>query len=118
MEIEKMKEMSMLFDFYGKLLNEKRFDIFRYYHEDNLSLAEISEELGISRQGVHDSLKKSEGLLKSYEEKLKLIEKFSHQEKVIHEINTCIDELILENIKDELVKKLNEVKKSIDSLID
>ena len=63
----------MLYDFYGVLLNEAGREVMAMYHEDNLSLSEIAEELGQSRQAVHYTLKKAERSLEGYEEKLGLI---------------------------------------------
>jgi predicted DNA-binding protein YlxM (UPF0122 family) len=77
--LEDMMRMSLLYDFYGALLSGKQRDIFRLYHGDNLSLSEISAELGITRQGVHDTLKKAEAALGGFEEKLGLIKKFRRQ---------------------------------------
>ena len=52
--------ISLLFDFYGEILTEKQQDVIDYYYNDDLSLAEISEHLGITRQGVRDSIKRAE----------------------------------------------------------
>jgi predicted DNA-binding protein YlxM (UPF0122 family) len=67
--------MSLLYDYYGGLLGERQNQIFSLYHEDDLSLSEIAERTGITRQGVHDALKKSEGQLIKYEDKLGLVER-------------------------------------------
>ena len=66
-------EISQLFDLYGALLTEKKREIMQLYYEDNLSLAEIAEELGVSRAAVHDSLQTSERSLRDYEEKLGML---------------------------------------------
>lgn len=63
----------MLYDYYGGLLGARQRDVFSLYHEDDLSLSEIAEQAGISRQGVHDALKKAEAQLTGYEEKLGLV---------------------------------------------
>ena len=68
-------EYSILFDFYGNLLGDRQKDIFALYHEDNLSLTEIAKDLGISRQAVHEALKKAEATLKETEKKLALLRK-------------------------------------------
>jgi predicted DNA-binding protein YlxM (UPF0122 family) len=67
--------MSMLYDYYGGLLGERQREIFSLYHEDDLSLSEIAETIGITRQGVHDALKKAESALAEYEDKLGLVER-------------------------------------------
>ena len=72
-DIERVEYASMLYDFYGSLLNESQNEVMALYHEDNLSLSEIAEELGQTRQAVHYTLRKAEKALGSYEEKLGLV---------------------------------------------
>jgi predicted DNA-binding protein YlxM (UPF0122 family) len=67
--------MSLLYDYYGGLLGERQNQIFSFYHEDDLSLSEIAELTDITRQGVHDALKKAEAQLIKYEDKLGLVER-------------------------------------------
>ena len=74
-----MKDLniSLLMDFYGNLLPEKQLDMLEQYYQEDLSLSEIAENSGITRQGVHDSIKRASLELKSYEEKLGLLKRFS-----------------------------------------
>ena len=74
--MEKIVEQSLLYDFYGDLLTEHQKDIYEGYVLENLSLAELAESSGISRQGVHDLIKRVENALQDYEKKLHLVEKF------------------------------------------
>lgn len=114
---EKMIEISMLYDFYGQLLTAKQQEILKLYHEDNYSLSEIAEEYGISRQGVHDAVKKAEKSLHQYESKLGLVSKFTATEEAVTAIDKEIDQLIIENQADEsLTKRLKYIKKIIDSM--
>ena len=62
-------EMSLLFDYYGDLLTARQRMCFDLRHNQDLSLAEIAEELNVSRQGVHDNLSRAEALLRNMEEK-------------------------------------------------
>ena len=62
-------EMTLLFDYYGELLTERQRMCFDLRHNQDLSLAEIAEELNVSRQGVHDNLSRAEALLRNMEEK-------------------------------------------------
>lgn len=62
-------ELALLFDYYGDLLTQKQKTCFDLYYNQDLSLAEIAQEEGISRQGVHDSLARAESLLRNVEEK-------------------------------------------------
>lgn len=61
--------MSLLFDYYGELLTEKQKTCFDLYYNQDLSLSEIAEEIGITRQGVHDTLARAEGILRNMERK-------------------------------------------------
>ena len=63
-------EISYLLDFYGEVLTEKQRDVMEQYYNDDLSLAEIAENYGITRQGVRDSIKRGEGILLELEEKV------------------------------------------------
>ena len=91
--MEKLVEVGILFDFYGKLLSEKQFQAIELYYIHDLSLAEIGEELNISRQGVFDTLKRSELKLYHYEEILGLVEKFNKSHDTIRDIIKVSKEL-------------------------
>ncbi len=64
--------ISLLIDIYGSLLSDKQLRIVNDYYNEDLSLSEISDNEGMSRQAVHETVKKSEQILLSFEEKLKL----------------------------------------------
>ena len=63
-------EMTLLFDYYGDLLTDRQRMCFDLRHNQDLSLAEIAEELQVSRQGVYDNLSRAEALLRNMEEKI------------------------------------------------
>ena len=79
---------SLLYDFYGELLTDHQKEIYEDYVLNDLSLVEIAEQKGISKQGVHDLIKRCEKILNEYEAKLKLIEKFNNTKQDIEKI--CI----------------------------
>ena len=105
--------MICLFDCYGELLTDKQRTLFQYYFDDDLSLAEISEPRGITRQAVRDGIKRSEQILLEMEEKLGFAKRLS-------EMKECFDEIkeISENISDcEIADKLNKsVEKGLSLL--
>lgn len=74
---EKNLRIGFLLDFYGELLTERKRTVLDYYYNDDLSLAEIADEIGISRQGVRELIKKSGDELEFYEEKLGMAKRFS-----------------------------------------
>ena len=85
-----------LYDYYGELLTEKQKEYFEEYYFNNLSLAEISDNMQISRNAVFKQIKDSEKKLKFYEEKLKLYENSNK----IKEIIKPLDEKIQKEIKE------------------
>lgn len=74
---EKNLAMCLLLDFYGQMLTERKLTVMNLYYNEDLSLAEIASEVGISRQGVRELIKKSESELYVLEEKLRLASRFN-----------------------------------------
>ena len=71
--------MTMLYDFYGELLTARQREFFDLYYNEDLSLAEIAENAGISRQGVRDVIVRAEGLMQDVEDKTGIIRRFEAQ---------------------------------------
>jgi len=116
---EKMMEISMLFDFYGQLLTQKQKTILQLYYEDDLTLAEIAENLGISRQAVHDASRKAEKALHEYERTLGLVRKFQDTEAAVRQVNECIEQALHEHENDEALKnELIKIKSIMESIGD
>lgn len=86
-------QMTLLYDYYAELLTEKQRTCFDLYYNQDLSLSEIAEEAGISRQGVHDTLARAEELLAFYEQKLGCIARASRQQTLLEQISRLTDEL-------------------------
>ena len=85
--MEKIVEQGLLYDFYGELLTAHQRQIYESIVYENLSLSEIAEEQGITRQGVHDIVKRCDKALMGYEKKLKLIARFQKMKEKIQEID-------------------------------
>ena len=88
---EKNLEIGFLLDFYGDVLSERKRTVLDFYYNDDLSLAEIALEIGISRQGVRDLIKKAEEELFFYEEKLGLAKKFRATEECVEELLSIME---------------------------
>lgn len=84
--MEKIVEQGLLYDFYGELLTEHQKRIYEDVVFNDMSLSEIAEEQGISRQGVHDLIRRCDRALAGYEEKLGLVRKFNQTRKTVEEI--------------------------------
>ena len=79
-------EISVLFDFYGDLLTEKQAEMIDLYYNDDLSLGEISEIQGVTRQGVRDSIKRAENQMFELEEKLSMVKRFREIQRGLEHI--------------------------------
>lgn len=105
--MEKFVERTLLYDFYGELLTEHQRSIYEDVVLNDYSCTEVAEERGISRQGVHDMIKRCDKILEDYEGKLHLVERFLLIRSKVLEIRNSTD--CPENIKrisDEILEEL------------
>ena len=86
-------QMTLLFDYYGELLTDRQRMCFDLRHNQDLSLAEIAEELNVSRQGVHDNLSRAEALLMNMEEKTGCVRRDLQCRKAAREIILAAEQL-------------------------
>ncbi len=110
--METKLEQAYLYDFYGELLNERQRKIYEDFYFNDLSLSEIASEEGISRQGVHDLIKRCSRSLEDYENKLRLVEKFLFiKDKVarIQKLAGSFTGTEQETIRQEIEKISNEI---------
>ena len=85
--MEEVIYLNELYDFYGSLLTDKQRDYFENYYFNNLSLGEMAENYGVSRNAIHKQLKIVEERLKYYEENLELLKKSKKAEELVQKIN-------------------------------
>ena len=85
--------MTMLFDFYGELLTERQKEFFDLYYNEDLSLAEIAENAGISRQGVRDVIVRAEAILTDLEDKTGLIKRFHTMTEQLRQVRDDAQQL-------------------------
>lgn len=90
--LEKLNEINALYDIYRYLLTDKQREYVELYYQEDLSLAEIADEFRVSRNAVHDNIRRTEKLLVSYEEKLKIHEKASNRQVLYDKIRECTNE--------------------------
>lgn len=88
--MDKLSFIILLLDFYRNLLTDKQKDIMSRHYEEDMSLAEIAEEFGISRQAVHDIIKRSEKALFDYEKELGLVDRFLKQKQELLKIKSLL----------------------------
>ena len=105
-DIEKLELRGMLYDFYGELLTPHQKKIYEDAIVNDLSLSEIANQQGISRQGVHDIIKRCDKALAEYEEKLHLVEKFARIKHMISQINLLTDDVRIRQLSNEIIEEL------------
>lgn len=124
--VEKTFEIAMLYDFYGELLTPRQKEVLQYYYEENYSLSETAEELGVSRQAVHDTIRKAEKALRNYEQKLGLVERFrrteADMERAVNELDRITEQLAKKSSAEDaafdnkIIEKLKDVKSILSVL--
>ena len=111
--MDEILKQSLLYDFYGELLTEHQKEIYEQFIVEDLSLSEIAKDAGISRQGVHDLIKRCNKILEEYEAKLHLVEKFLTIKEKVHQINE-----LLEDSKTDESQLMQEVRKISGEIIE
>lgn len=109
-------EISLLFDFYGELLQTPQQRVVELYVNDDLSLSESAEILSISRQGVRDSLTRAVQKLRYYEEKLGLLRAYNERRKTADAIRACVERL--RSAPDEPDALCDDILRYTDEMID
>lgn len=108
--IDKVLKIGVLFDFYGALLTEKQRQCIEMHYLNDLSLAEIALEFSVSRQAVHDILKRAEQILFDYECKLGLIERHEREQHAVQEVHEILAALLPK------YNEIPELKQAYDKL--
>jgi len=115
--MEKLARMALLADFYGPLLTEKQRNVWDLHYQQDLSLAEIAEVEQISRQAVHDLLKRTERILNEYEEKLGLVQRFWNERSKVGELKTLMEEIRREDFVSEAAyRKYQDLKQKAQAI--
>ena len=107
--------MTMLFDFYGELLTERQKEFFDLYYNEDLSLAEIAENAGISRQGVRDVIVRAEAIMTDLEDKTGLMKRFMLMQQQVQAILDAAEKIQTVNYRQydnpELARLANEIRR-------
>ena len=112
----KHMEIALLFDFYGDMLTDKQRDVVELYYNDDLSLAEIAENEGITRQGVRDSIKRAESQLLEMEERLGLARRFREMREGLDSIRDAAREIQELNSRFGYSREIQERAERIEKL--
>lgn len=112
--------MTMLFDFYGEVLTPRQKEFFDLYYNEDLSLAEIAENYGISRQGVRDVIVRAEAIITDLEDKTGLMKRFMLMQQQVQAILDAAEKIQTVNYRQydnpELARLANEITRSAQAL--
>lgn len=118
--MEKNVQVGLLFDFYRNILTDKQAECVDLYYNEDLSLSEISEHLGITRQGVRDNIKRAEHSLYQIEEQLGLLQRFLSIKEKLAYIDEVIREIeqspYIKFLSDDIKRKINEILMTITEI--
>ena len=109
-------KQALLYDFYGELLNEHQKEIYEQFVLEDLSLSEIALGAGISRQGVHDLVKRCKKTLEGYETKLHLVERFLRIKEEVQNLDQVLDRQ-KDSAKPE-IEMIREIREIADRIIE
>jgi predicted DNA-binding protein YlxM (UPF0122 family) len=107
--------MTMLYDFYGELLTDRQREFFDLYYNDDLSLSEIAENAGISRQGVRDVIVRAEAQMQEIEDKTGLIRRFEQMRSHLDAIDASAEEIKTINYRQYEDARLTELAEKISA---
>ena len=107
-------KQSYLYDFYGELLTQHQRRVYEDVVFNDLSLSEIAKEQGVTRQGVHDLVRRCDRILEGYEEKLHLVKKFQETRRLANEIQKLLEEY--QETKDHIL--LRKAKEMAEKIVD
>ena len=116
--MSKNLEVSVLFDFYGEMLTEKQKDVIDLYYNEDLSLAEIAEHEGISRQGVRDNIKRGEVFLYELEDKIGYVRQYRATEKLLDELQQVNQQLYMVNEKYVYNNEIRLLSEKLDQMME
>jgi len=121
--MEKFAQMALLLDVYGELLTPKQRDVMDFYYNYDLSLAEIAEQYGISRQGVYDLIKRAEQTLTDFEQKIGAIKRWIYIEDVLRKVVKDMDAILNEweeqkQSPKDIKHEIQEWKDALEKVID
>ena len=109
--------MALLYDFYGDMLTDRQKEFYDLYYNEDLSLAEIAENYGITRQGVRDVIVRAEGILTELEDKTGIIRRFHKMQEQLQSVDEAMDQIVRMNEDRFQDLELDQVCKDIKATL-
>ncbi len=116
--MDELFEISLLLDFYGQMITKRQYEILDLHYNSDYSLGEIAEFLNISRQGVHDNIKRGKATLLEFEQKLGLVRRFTEQADRAREIYRQLGAINTGKLDEDERKAMKAVEEGIRKIIE
>jgi uncharacterized protein len=116
--MDNVYEIGLLLDFYGQLLTNRQYEIMDLHYNNDYSLAEIAEQLNISRQGVFDNIKKGKVALNDLEDKLSLVKRFTELKLKAEAVLKSTQEINIDNLNSFDRETVLKIEKGIRNIIE
>ena len=116
--MDRIVEKALLFDFYGELLTENQKEVYGEHIQNDLSVSEIADLRGISRQGVHDMIRRCEKILAEYEDRLHLVENFLTVKKMVGVIHRYAEEISTCGDKEKMQERIADIKRISSEILE
>lgn len=116
--MDEIYKMSMLLDFYGQLITKRQYEVLDLYYNSDYSLSEIAGELDISRQGVHDNIRRGKAALFEMEKKLGLVGRFIKQKEIASDILKLLDSADTSLLQAHDREILDKARRKIESIME
>ena len=116
--MDELCEISLLLDFYGQLITQRQYEILDLHYNSDYSFGEIAQYLKISRQGVYDNIKRGKAALNSFEQKLKLVGRFSEQRNKAKEILELLSGMEFSSLRIQDSERLTTVQQLVRQIME
>ena len=116
--MDKIVRQSLLFDFYGELLTKHQKEMYGEYIQDDLSMTELANIHGISRQGAHDMVKRCEKILSDYEDRLHLLSHYLKIKEMVVRIRACANEIESTDDHAKIDEKIKQITEISDEILE
>lgn len=116
--MDRIVEKALLFDFYGELLTESQKEVYGEHIQNDLSVSEIADLRGISRQGVHDMIRRCEKILADYEQRLHLVEHFLKVKKMVGIIHQYAEGISYCEDREKMQERIADIKNIASEILD
>lgn len=116
--MDELFEIGLLLDFYGQLITQRQYEVIDLHYNSDYSLGEIAQHLNISRQGVHDNIKRGKASLTEMEQKLGLVGRFMQQKEKAGRILNLLDGINLSALEEKDAESIRTARQAVKAIME